>query len=168
MAFDYPIVIILFGLLLVLLLGAIAYFLTRVVKVAWGSKPAASQTSPVPSQTSGSQVAGDLKFCDKVRDQNSEVGRFLFCMRKQAKLEGFSKSHDVSWSIFEINMLKKDSMPAFVTEVGVTLVIAVPVLYYLLSAPLMDIAIDSALVTFVWFSALRMSRHHKNGISTQN
>ena len=64
--------------------------------------------------------------------------------------------------------MKRDSMPAFVTGMGVTLVIAVPVLYYLLSAPLMDIAIDSAFVTFVWFGAFRMSRHHKNSISTQN
>jgi ribosomal protein L40E len=62
MAFDDPIVIILFGLLLVLLLSAIAYFLTRVVKVAWGKDPRAQASS---AQVSSAQVTGDSKFCIK-------------------------------------------------------------------------------------------------------
>ena len=66
MAFDDPIVAILFGVLLIFVLfAALTYFLTKVVKVAWGSKPAVSQSGPILSQASGSQVAGDLKFCIK-------------------------------------------------------------------------------------------------------
>ena len=62
----------------------------------------------------------------------------------------------------------KESLPAFVVGMAVTLAIAVPVLYYLLSAPLVNIAIDSTFVTFIWFGVSRMSRHHKNSVSTQN
>jgi ribosomal protein L40E len=64
MAFNDPIVAVLFGMLLILVFFvALVYFLTKVVKVAWGNNPAASQVNP--TQASGSQVAGDSKFCIK-------------------------------------------------------------------------------------------------------
>ena len=58
--------------------------------------------------------------------------------------------------------MKKDSPPVFVIGLVLTLAIAIPTLYYLLSAPLTDMVIASAFVAFLWLDALRISRRHKN------
>jgi len=65
-----------------------------------------------------------------------------------------------------LRMLKKDSPPVFVIGLVLTLAVAIPALYYLLSAPSTDIVIASAFVAFLWLDALRISRRNKSSATS--
>jgi hypothetical protein len=57
--------------------------------------------------------------------------------------------------------LKKDSLPVFVIGMMLTLAVFVPISYFLLSLPLLDIVTASAFVIFLWLNGFRVARRKK-------